>query len=60
MCTPAGQDDFFLEVGDRLDSRTAAPPALSDEEKAARKKKAGELAPKYRTELLPPPEHAAR
>ena len=54
LCTPAGQDDFFLQVGDRVDTRTAPPPPLDDEEKAARMKKAQALAPSYRTELLPP------
>ena len=28
MCTPAGQDEFFMAVGDLVDSRTAPPPRL--------------------------------
>ncbi len=53
MCTPAGQDDFFLAVGDRVPDRTSAPPSLSAEEAAARRAKAKELAPQYNTEMLP-------
>ena len=52
MCTPAGQEEFFAQVGDRIASRTAAPPQLSKEEQAERGKKSAELAPKYRTEML--------
>jgi quercetin dioxygenase-like cupin family protein len=54
MCTPPGQEEFFLEVGDLVDSRTAPPPKLSEEEQAARVKKAKALAPRYRSELLIP------
>ncbi len=53
MCTPAGQDEFFLAVGDPVDSRASQPPKLGKEEQAERGKKAEALAPKYRTELLP-------
>jgi quercetin dioxygenase-like cupin family protein len=52
MCTPAGQEEFFLAVGDRVDSRTAPPPKLSDEERAQRMARAKALAPQYHTELL--------
>jgi hypothetical protein len=52
MCTPAGQEEFFMAVADPVASRTSAPPKLSKEEQAERGKKARELAPKYRTELL--------
>jgi quercetin dioxygenase-like cupin family protein len=52
MCTPAGQDEFFLEVGDLVDSRTAPPPQLTAEEIAERRKKAGSLLAKYRTEMV--------
>jgi len=54
MCSPAGQENFFLEVGDPVDSRTASPPDLTAEEKAIRGKKVMALAPKYRTEILKP------
>ena len=52
MCTPAGQEEFFAQVGDRVAGRNAPPPKLSPEEQAERGKKAAELAPKYRTEML--------
>jgi len=54
MCTPAGLDQFFLEIGDQVATRTAPPPAMSDEEREQRNAKAMALAPKYRTELLLP------
>ena len=28
MCTPAGQEEFFAQVGDRVASRTSPPPEL--------------------------------
>ena len=52
MCTPAGQEEFFLEVGDLVDSRTAPPPKLTAEEIAERRKKAGSLLAKFRTEMV--------
>ena len=52
MCSPAGQEEFFMEVGDPVESRTGPPPKLSEAERAARKAKAEALAPKYRTELF--------
>jgi mannose-6-phosphate isomerase-like protein (cupin superfamily) len=52
MCTPAGQEEFFAQVGDRVASRTSRPPQLSKEEQAERGKKAAKLAPRYRTEML--------
>ena len=54
LCTPPGQEDFFLAVGDPLASRDAPPPALSDAEKAERRSRAQALAAQYRTELLGP------
>jgi uncharacterized cupin superfamily protein len=52
MCTPAGQEEFFMSVGVPVGSRKGPPPQLSNEEKAAKGKLAKQLAPKYRTELL--------
>ena len=52
MCTPAGQDEFFLSVGDPVASRSAPPPKLSDAERFERVQRAKALAGKYRTELL--------
>jgi uncharacterized cupin superfamily protein len=54
LCTPAGQEELFMAVGDTVASRTAPPPQLSAEEKAARGKKAQALAAKYRTEFVRP------
>jgi quercetin dioxygenase-like cupin family protein len=54
MCTPAGQEEFFLEVGDPVADRTATPPHLSDRAIAERMAKAGALAPKYVTEFVQP------
>jgi quercetin dioxygenase-like cupin family protein len=52
MCTPAGQEEFFALVGEPVPSRTSPPPQLDSEAKEERMKRAVELAPKYRTELL--------
>jgi quercetin dioxygenase-like cupin family protein len=52
MCTPAGQDEFFLEIGFPVDSRTAPPPDVSPSEKKERMAKAATLLRKYRTEML--------
>ena len=52
MCTPAGQDEFFLSVADPVESRLSPPPSLTDDEKAARGKTAMSLAARYRTEML--------
>jgi len=54
MCTPAGQEEFFLEIGDQVSSRTAKAPELSEEEKVKFIKKASALAPEYRTEIIKP------
>ncbi len=52
MCTPAGQDEFFMEVGVPIASRDAPPPKLGKEEQAENGRLARQLAPRYRTELL--------
>ncbi|BDI31283.1 hypothetical protein CCAX7_33340 [Capsulimonas corticalis] len=54
ICSPAGQEQFFLEVGVPVATRTAAPPKLDEAQQAAFRAKAEALAPQYRTELLPP------
>ncbi len=54
MCTPAGQEVFFAEVGVPVATRTTPAPKPSEAEQAALKAKAEALAPKYRTELLKP------
>jgi quercetin dioxygenase-like cupin family protein len=52
LCSPAGQEQFFREVGTPVTHRTEPPPALDAEATAAFITKAVALAPKYRTELL--------
>ena len=52
MCSPAGQEEFFLRVGDAVGAADAAPPALSDAEVADRGRLAGELAAQYRSEMM--------
>src|SRR5271156_6868978 len=52
ICSPAGQEKFFLEVGVPVATRSTPPPKLSEKEQAAFIEKVKTLAPKYRTELL--------
>ena len=52
ICSPAGQEEFFLEVGVAVATRTTAPPKLDDAAQAAFIAKVQALAAKYRTELL--------
>jgi mannose-6-phosphate isomerase-like protein (cupin superfamily) len=54
ICAPAGNDQFFREVGTPVPTRTTAPPKLNQTEMAEFLTKAKGLAPKYRTELLGP------
>ncbi|MCD9197683.1 cupin domain-containing protein [Aeromicrobium wangtongii] len=52
MCTPAGQDAYFLRVGHVVDGPDSAPPELSPEEEAQGRHLAVELAAQYQTEIL--------
>ena len=52
ICSPAGQEEFFKELGTVVATRTAPPPRIDAAQEAAFIRKAMELAPKYRTELL--------
>jgi quercetin dioxygenase-like cupin family protein len=52
ICAPAGQEEFFREVGVRVPGRTTPPPKLDASAQAAFKAKAESLAAKYQTELL--------
>jgi quercetin dioxygenase-like cupin family protein len=58
MCAPAGQDEFFTLVGQPVATRTTPPAPLDPAAQSAFIAKAQSLAPRYRTELLPPPETA--
>jgi len=55
ICSPAGQEKFFEEVGMPLKTRTELPPKQEEAEMHAFLAKAMALMPKYRTEILPPP-----
>ncbi|MGA2597246.1 MAG: cupin domain-containing protein [Bryobacteraceae bacterium] len=52
ICSPAGQEKFFIEVGVPVATRTTAPPKLDEKEEAAFIAKVKALAPQYRTGLL--------
>ena len=52
MCTPAGQDEFFLAVGFPVAGRTSPPPKPTPEEMAEKGKLIAALLPKYRTEMV--------
>ena len=52
ICAPAGQEKFFAEVGIAVASRATVAPALDEAAQIKFIKKAQDLAPKYRTELL--------
>ena len=56
MCSPAGQEEFFIRLGVPVESRTALPPKMDESAQAAFKAKAEALAPQFRTELLKPQE----
>jgi quercetin dioxygenase-like cupin family protein len=53
ICSPAGQEKFFLEIGVPVATRTTAPSKLNEEEQAEFIKKVEKLAPRYKTELFP-------
>jgi quercetin dioxygenase-like cupin family protein len=53
LCSPAGQEEFFKEVGVPVATRTTSPPPLDKQAEAAFVAKVKALASKYRTELLP-------
>ena len=52
ICSPAGQEEFFKEMGTPVATRTTPPPKIDATQEPAFFKKVMELAPKYRTELL--------
>jgi mannose-6-phosphate isomerase-like protein (cupin superfamily) len=55
VCSPAGQEEYFMAIGIPVASRTAPPPKLDEASQAALKSKAEALALQYRTEFLPRP-----
>jgi quercetin dioxygenase-like cupin family protein len=52
LVAPAGLEAYFAEFGDPVPNRTSPAPNLTDAEIAERIKKAAELAPRYRIEIL--------
>ena len=52
MCTPAGQDEFFLAVGFPVEGRTSPPSKPTPEQMAEKSKLIAALLPKYRTEMV--------
>jgi quercetin dioxygenase-like cupin family protein len=52
LCSPAGQEEFFMEIGVPVATRTTTPPPSDPAAQATMKAKVEALAPKYRTELL--------
>lgn len=54
MCSPSGQEKFFLEAGQPVATRTEPPPKLDEAAQAEFIAKSQALAPQYRTELLGP------
>ena len=54
ICSPPGQENFFLAVGEPVTTRTGPPPKLDESAQADFITKSQALAAQYRTELLPP------
>jgi mannose-6-phosphate isomerase-like protein (cupin superfamily) len=52
ICVPAGLDEFFLEIGVPVASRTTPPPKLDNAAESAMMSKTTALLSKYRTELM--------
>lgn len=54
MCTPAGQEEFFMAVGEQVASRTSPAPEQTEDDERKFLAKAEAVAGKFRTELLKP------
>jgi quercetin dioxygenase-like cupin family protein len=52
ICAPAGQEDFFAQIGVPVETRTTPAPKPTPEEQATFKRTAEELGLKYKTEFL--------
>src|SRR6478609_5463709 len=52
ICSPAGQEEYFAQIGVPVETRTTRPPELDAESRARAKAKAESLGSKYRTEML--------
>lgn len=53
LCAPAGLEEFFLQVGIPVPTRTSPAPRPDAAEEEAMKQKMTALAPRFRTEMLP-------
>ena len=54
ICSPAGQDEFFLTIGVPVATRTTPAPKPNQTAKAEMKAKITALLPKFRTEMVKP------
>jgi quercetin dioxygenase-like cupin family protein len=54
LVSPAGEEQFFLEIGDRVPTRTGPLPVLDEAARLERAARAKTLAPKYNNEILAP------
>jgi len=54
ICSPAGQEGMFREIGVEVPSRTTVPPKPEPAMLESFKARAQALAPKYKTEFIPP------
>jgi len=54
LCAPAGQEEFFAQIGVAVATRTTTPPKLDKEAQAASMKMAKDIMPMYRTEMVKP------
>jgi quercetin dioxygenase-like cupin family protein len=52
ICSPAGPEQYFVELGVPVATRTSPPPKLEEKEQAMFIQKVRELSPRYRTELI--------
>ncbi|HEY0702110.1 MAG TPA: cupin domain-containing protein [Candidatus Acidoferrales bacterium] len=52
ICAPAGQEEFFRQLGVIVSTRTTPPPKLDEAAMTAFKQKAAAIAPKFRTEFV--------
>ncbi len=52
ICSPAGQEELFMELGVPVATRTTPPPELDAATQSAFRARSDALAPKYRTEFV--------
>jgi quercetin dioxygenase-like cupin family protein len=52
ICSPAGQEDFFMQIGVPVETSTTPPPKLSEADQKKLEAKMKELLPKFRTEMV--------